>query len=226
MHHHPIATSSRPRSAFVLCVSAVMTIRAALILIFSTTMAAQAGYAQTCFAGRPLPECRSFAVLELGYAHRLDGALEATGGSPQVHYLNGELGWMFNRSGRLAVGGTVFMGALVDYAFELRPGLKARARYWLGNRTAVDVGAGVVLGRVPIDRSIGSPEERRPGVSAHLGLSLHDALHLMVQTEYLANPVDRDLVGYVGARLGAKPAMWSAIIIGPLLGLGAAAMAD
>ena len=45
---------------------------------------------------------------------------------------------MFNRSPRLALGGTVFMGALVDYAFELRPGAKGRARYWLGDRTALN----------------------------------------------------------------------------------------
>lgn len=194
------------------------------LLFLATVAAVQAGHAQTCFAGRPLPACRSFAVLELGYAHRLDGG--TAGGNPQVHYLNGELGWMFNRSPRLAVGGTLFMGALVDYAFELRPGLKGRGRYWLGRRTALDVGAGVILGRAPVDRSVYSRWERRPGAAAHLGLSLHDALHLTFQTEYLPNPVDRDLVGYVGARLGSKPAMWSAIIIGPLLGLGAVAMAD
>ena len=204
----------------------IMTPSPALILLLFTVAAVQAGHAQTCFAGRPLPECRSFAVLELGYGHRVGGAPTATGGSPQVHYLNGELGWMFNRSPRMAVGGTLFMGALVDYAFELRPGLKGRARYWLGDRTAVDVGAGVILGRVPVDRFIGSHTERRLGASAHLGLSLRDALHLSVQTEYLPNPVDRDLVGYVGARLGSKPAMWSAIIVGPLLGLGAVALAD
>jgi hypothetical protein len=38
--------------------------------------------------------------------------------------------------------------------------------------------------------------------------------------------VDRDLVAYAGARVGSKPALWSALIAGPLLALGAAAMAD
>jgi hypothetical protein len=198
----------------------------AVLLLLATLAQVPAGHAQTCFAGRPLPGCRSFPILELGYAHRLDGGPTATGATPQVHYLNGELGWAFNRSPRLALGGALFAGALVDYAFELRPGLKARARYWLGARTGLDVGAGMVLGRVPADRASGSPEERKLGGVAHVGLSLHDALHLTLQTEYVPNPVDRDLVGYIGARLGSKPALWSAIIVGPLLGLGAIARAN
>ncbi len=198
----------------------------AALLLLCTMTPVQAGQAQTCFRGRPLPACRSFALLELGYAHRLGAAPTATGGSPQVHYLNGELGWMFSRSPRLSVGGTFFAGALVDYDFELRPGLKARARHWLGDRTAVDIGAGVMLGRVPVDRTSWSPTERRPGATAHLGISLDDALHLTVLAEYLPNPVDRDLVGYVGARLGSRPALWSGLIVGSLLGLGAAALAD
>lgn len=201
--------------------------RAVLFLVILLTLApAHTGAAQTCFPGRPLPACRGFPLLELGYAHRLGGGPTLTGGSPQVHYLNGEVGWMFNRSRRLALGGSFFMGALADYAFELRPGLMARARYWLGQRTALDAGAGVILGRVPVASTVGSPEARRVGGAAHLGLSLHDALHLTVQAEYLPNPVDRDLVGYLGARMGGKPAFWSALIGGPLLGLGAAVMAN
>ena len=198
----------------------------AVLLLLCTVTPVQAGHAQTCFRGRPLPACRSFALLELGYAHRLGAAPTATGGSPQVHYLNGELGWMFNRSPRLSIGGTLFAGGLVDYDFELRPGLKARARYWLGDRTALDVGAGLVLGRVPVESALWIRTERRAGATAHLGLSLNEALHLTALAEYLPNPVERDFVGYVGARLGSKPALWSALIVGPLLGLGAAAMAN
>jgi hypothetical protein len=202
------------------------TTSVAVLLLLYTLAPLQAGHTQTCFRGRPVPACRSFAVLELGYAHRLGAAPTATGGSPQVHYLNGEIGWMFSRSPRLSVGGTFFAGALVDYDFELRPGLKARARYWLGDHTALDLGAGVMLGRVPAASAMWSPTERRPGATAHLGLSLDEALHLTVLTEYLPNPVDRDLVGYVGARLGSKPALWSALIAGSLLGLAAVGMAQ
>jgi len=198
-----------------------MRTRPAVLLLLIALGLARAAAAQTCFPARPLPECRRYPVLELGYAHRLGGGPTLTGGSPQVHYLSGELGWMVNRSPRLALGGSLFVGALVDYAFELRPGLKGRARYWLGPRTALDAGAGVILGRIPTSRTMGT-EARRLGGAAHLGLSLHDALLLTVQAEYLANPVDRDLVGYVGARLGSKPALWSGLIAGSLLGVGAA----
>lgn len=198
----------------------------AALLLLCTMAPVQSGQAQTCFRGRPLPACRSFALLELGYAHRLGAPSMVTGGSPQVHYLNGEVGWMVGRSPRLSIGGTFFAGALVDYEFELRPGLKARARYWLGDRTGVDLGVGVMLGRVPADSTSWSPTERRPGATAHLGLSLNDALHFTMLGEYLPNPVDRDLVGYAGVRLGSKPALWSGLIVGSLLGLGAAAMAN
>jgi len=197
--------------------------RPAVLLLLSALGLAPASAAQTCFPARPLPDCRRYPVLELGYAHRLGGGPTLTGGSPQVHYLNGELGWMVNRSPRLAVGGSLLMGALVDYAFELRPGVKARARYWLGPRTALDAGAGMILGRVPTDRTMVA-EARRLGGAGHLALSLHDALLLTVQAEYLSNPVDRDLVGYLGARLGSRPALWSGLIVGSLLGLGAAVM--
>ena len=197
---------------------------AALLLCTITPM--QSGHAQTCLRARPLPACRSFALLELGYAHRLGAPRTATGASLQVHYLNGEVGWMFSRSPRLSVGGAFFAGALVDYDFELRPGLKARARRWLGDRTALDLGAGVMVGRVPVDTAVFTMTERRPGATAHLGLSLDDVVHLTVMAEYLPNPVDRDLVGYLGARLGSKPALRSGLIVGALLGLGAAAMSN
>jgi hypothetical protein len=203
-----------------------MRARSAILVLFATLGLAGSGAAQTCFTGRPLPKCHDFTLLELGYAHRLGGGPLLTGGSPQVHYLNGELGWMVNRSPRLAVGGSLYLGALVDYAFELRPGLKGRVRYWLGERTALDAGVGPILGRSPGDLSLSGAQRRRLGGTAHLGLSLHDALHLTLQAEYLPNPVDRDLVGYVGARLGSKPALWSGLIAGSLLGLGAAAMAN
>jgi hypothetical protein len=177
--------------------------------------------AQSCFPGRALPGCRSFPVTEIGYAHRLSSAPLATGGLPQVHYLNGEIGWMFNRSPRLALGGTLFMGALVDYAFELRPGVKGRARYWLGQHTGLDLGAGVILGKVPAASEIGSGEARHLGANAHLGLSLDDALVLTAQLEYLPNPIDHSLNGYLGARIGSKPAAWTSLIVGPLMGLAA-----
>ena len=177
--------------------------------------------AQSCFPGRPAPSCHSFPITELGYAVRVNQGPTATGGNPQIHYLNGEFGWMYNRSPRLALGGAFFAGALVDYAFQFRPGAKARLRYWLGPRTGLDLGAGFVLGKTPRDATIGSAEQHRLGAAAHLGLSFHDGFLLIMHGEYLKNPQDDDLAGYVGARFGSKPALWTGAIVGPLLGLGA-----
>jgi hypothetical protein len=200
--------------------------RTALGLLLPIALAVQTLSAQTCFPGRPLPGCRSFPITEIGYAHRLDKAPSATGGDPQVHYLNGEVGWMFNRSPRLAIGGTAFAGALVDYAFEFRPGVKGRVRYWIDPRTGFDLGAGAVLGRTPVSRTPNSAEEHRLGGAGHVGLSFHDAALLLLEVEYLPNPVDRDFAGYVGARFGSKPAMWTAVIIGPALGVLALLASD
>jgi len=197
-----------------------------LLLLVPLAAWVQTLSAQTCFPGRPLPACHSFPLTEIGYAHRLDKTPLTTGGDPQVHYFNGELGWMFNRSPRLAIGGAFFAGALVDYAFEFRPGVKARVRYWINGRTGLDLGAGLVLGRTPVDRTIGAPDEHRLGGAGHVGLSFRDAAILILHVEYLPNPADRDLVGYLGARLGSKPAAWTALIVGPLLGLGALLASD
>jgi len=182
--------------------------------------------AQSCFPGRPLPSCQSFPVTEIGYSHRLDNTTLSTGGSPQVHYFNAEVGWMFNRSSRLALGGALYAGALVDYDFQLRPGIKGRARYWLGDQTALDFGAGLMRGRTPVIGEIDVSQKHKIGGTGHLGISFHDAALLIAQFEYLPNPVDRDLTAYLGARFGSKPAAWTSLIVGPLLGLGALIAAD
>jgi hypothetical protein len=200
--------------------------RTALGLLLPIPLAVQMLSAQTCFPGRPLPGCRSFPITEIGYAHRLDKTPFATGGEPQVHYFNAEVGWMFNRSPRLAIGGTVFAGALVDYAFEFRPGVRARVRYWIDPRTGVDLGAGLVVGRTPASGTFNSPDEHRLGGAGHVGLSFHDAAILILEVEYLRNPVDRDLAAYAGARIGSRPAMWTTLIVGPLLGLLALLASD
>jgi hypothetical protein len=64
------------------------------------------------------------------------------------------------------------------------------------------------------------------GASGHLGLSFHDVALFMLRLEYLRNPIDRDLTGYLGARFGSKPAAWATIIVAPILALGALIAAD
>jgi hypothetical protein len=182
--------------------------------------------AQTCFPGRPLPSCHSFPVTEIGYAHRLDKTTMINGGSPQVHYFNGEIGWMVNQSPRLALGGTFFLGALVDYDFQLRPGLNGRMRYWLNDRTGLDAGAGLFRGRSWKVSDLDYVQVRRIGASGHVGLSFHDAALLILRLEYLRNSLDRDLTGYLRARFGSKPAAWTSVIVAPILALGALIVAD
>jgi hypothetical protein len=168
----------------------------------------RAAAAQLCFRGQPLPHCTRFFVTSLGYSTRLNG-----GPGAQQHYLSGDVGMMTNQSERTAVGATLLAGALVDYDFQLRFGVKPRLRRWLGRRTSVELGAGPL-----ITTGTGT----RIGLTSDLALNLADQLSLVTQWELLGNPNAPDLGWYLGARLGAKPAVWSGLIVGALLGIGAA----
>lgn len=179
----------------------------ALILAIALALVAADLTAQTCFRGGPAPRCRSFVVTEIGYSMRLAAP------SAQRHYLNGELGWMTNRPGRASLGATLFAGGLVDYAFQLRLGAKARYRRWLGANSALDAGAGPMLFR---DGSL------RAGITSDLSWTWQDRITFLAQLELAPSPTAPDLGWYVGARLGGKTAMWTGLIGGALMGIGAA----
>jgi hypothetical protein len=102
----------------------------------------------------------------------------------------------------------VFAGALVDYAFSLRVGAKARVRRWLGSGTALDLSAGPVIGP-------------SLGFTSHVGLSLEDRLVLLAGLDVMRDPGAPVAVWSVGARLGSRPALWSGGLAALLLGAAA-----
>ena len=176
--------------------------------------------AQTCMRGRPAPLCRSFAVTELGYSYRLGLGASPDAGEQQDHYLNGDFGWMWNRSPRTAIGGTLFAGALVDFAFSMRVGAKARVRRWLGEGVGLDLSAGPVVGSA-------SPSSGTVlGLTSHVGLTLEDRLVLLAGLDVLPDPTGPDAVWSVGARLGSRPALWGGGLAMVLLGAAAIALAQ
>lgn len=193
----------------------VMVLAAALINLPAALRA------QGCFPGRPLPDCRGFLVTEIGYTYRVTGAMYGT--EPQRHYLNGEIGYLRNTSPRLAIGGSLFGGALVDYAFEFRPGLKARLRYWAAPGIALDLGAGPVLGRVASSPPLqGFGTRGQLGVTSHASLSAEDLFILVAMAEYLPSPADHDVSFYLGARLGSRVGIFAALLTGAFLGAACA----
>ena len=179
-------------------------------------------FAQTCFRGHPAPRCRLIVVNEIGYAHRLNAGTTTTGGKPQVHYLEVELGILRNLSPRWAVGPMLGANALVDYAFEVRPTLQGRLRYWATPNLGVELSAGPMLGQAASDSSIGAIREHRLGVTSQFGLSFGDRLRLLTQVEYLPDAQDRDVAVYLGGRLGSAPAIWASLATGVLLGISCA----
>jgi hypothetical protein len=195
--------------------------RAAAALFGLATLTSSSLEAQGCLRGAPLPKCRWFVLFEIGYSHRVNADTLAGGGSPQVHYLSGEVGWLHNVSTRVAVGGSFFSGALVDYAFQYRPGLKLRARYWLNAAQSLDVGAGPFLGRA--QSASFDTDYTNVGVTSHVAFTVSPAFMVLAQLEVLSNPVDRRTSWYLGARLGDKPAAFTSAAAAVVLG-GACAL--
>jgi len=109
--------------------------RASLVavgLIVSPTIA----NAQLCFRGRPAPHCESYLVTEFALAHRFH-----TSWSESPWVLQWELGALVNRGDHAALGGSVTVGG----TDPLRVGVKARFRYWLGSKAALDIAPGILL---------------------------------------------------------------------------------
>ena len=196
--------------------------RRAMSLVGLAVVASASLEAQTCLRGAPLPKCRSFVVFEIGYSHRINAVTLAEGGSPQVHYLSGDVGWLRNVSPRLAGGASLFSGALVDFAFQYRPGLKLRARYWLNSEQSLDVGAGPFLGRARATSL--DNEVTRVGFTSHVAFTASPAFMVLTQLELLSNPVDRTASWYLGVRLGDKPAVLASAATGVALGVACALM--
>jgi hypothetical protein len=180
------------------------------------------GFARTCFRGRPAPGCRLVITNEVGYAHRLNTGSLTTGGRPQVQYLGAEFGILRNISPRWALGPTLGANALVDYAFEVRPTLQGRIRYWATPRLGVDLSAGPMLAQAASDSTIGAPRRRRIGITSQVALSFGDRLKILTQLEYLRDAQDQDIGVYPGGRLGSAPALWASIATGVLLRVGCA----
>jgi len=181
--------------------------------------------AQTCFRGRPPPACDRFLITEVGISYRLNGGSAVSPGdsvffNPQRIYINGDIGLMWNRDGGWALGGSLYGAALVDYAFTVRLGAKARIRKWLTDAVALDLGAGPIVGSVPV----GNWAYRTGvGFTTSAELVLGDRVSLINIIEFMPDEHGTDTAWYVGGRLGSWPGAIASGVAAVLLGIGAVA---
>lgn len=164
-----------------------------------------------CLRGGPLPRCGSFLIAEaggaIGVATSFSGRVAANA--------TWELGWMRNRPGNTAMGGTA---VLIWHDHRLLLGGKYRYRRWLNDWLALDLAPGLVT---QVDG------KRRPvsvGTVAHVGLSAADWASVVLQLEALhVREVEEDrfpVSAMVGVRAGSYPAVGLSALLGLLAWLG------
>jgi hypothetical protein len=129
---------------------------------------------QFFWRGRPLPECSSYLVTEIGF-HRMINRNEKLWHDSNV-LVTADLGYMVNRSERTALGGLIHFGTESD---RTGAGLGFRYRRWLSKSSAADFTAGVdFLGSVDPGGELGAA---CPWIEADV--SIVDLLGLSIRGE-------------------------------------------
>ena len=151
--------------------------------------------AQTCFRGKPLPECKMFFITEACGIMSVIGDYQRFG-------VNYEFGGMYNLNKRSALGATFFL-ALGYYSGA---GFKARYRHWLNSSFSVDISPGLLLWG----------ERKNPTFTGHVGLNYKDWVVLITQIDirrytWRPNKVDLSLGVKFGSYAGSALTVASAI---------------
>jgi hypothetical protein len=164
---------------------------------------------KACFAGRPLPECRTFWLIEVELFHRSfgSGSIQRVP-TPGYHrpdlnnHASWEFGGMSNRSGHTAVGGTFLFGL---GGSGVRFGLKGRYRRWVTEQGFVDVSAGplhaATRSQYPQLRASGN------GITGDIALGWRDWAAFSVRADAVRGGGRGASAVYVGGRLGSYPAI-------------------
>ncbi len=191
-----------------------------------------------CFRGRPLPECKSFWIVELaGLWPLAQTSREVTflGGNSseeEAFGLSGELniGHMVNLSDRIAVGGSISVGSGTRGTYTR---IVSRARRWMSSDWSVEASAGLLR------TNAGYAPNQDSGATAGVRVNIRDEGSFFIRGEILPMPERRtgdyrfDPGGTqkavsAGVALGSVPALvgvgsagviW-AVLIGVLLASG------
>jgi hypothetical protein len=126
-----------------------------------------------CWRGKPLAECRSFLITEMGLLAQLNETTSNQYGDGVS--LSFELGWMKNVSPREAIG---FSGYALASDVS-RMGVRGRYRRWLSRRTAIDVSPGILL-----SGENSATNFKAPGFVLGTSANLGDLLALTLEAEW------------------------------------------
>jgi hypothetical protein len=184
-------------------------VRPIAIIFLACLLAGDMMAGGSCFRGRPLPECRSFWITEAGTLYRFDS--HDAGKNRKWHeklMYNWELGWMYNRSPRSALGGSFFLD-YDDLLNNTQIGIRARHRRWLSRSLSLDVAPGVIV--------TGSAIEC-PGFSGLLVLNAADrvAATLRLDISKWERSSGYDLAWYGGLRFCSYPGLIAGLA-GPII---------
>ena len=116
----------------------------------------------------------------------------------------------------------MYGAALVDYAFTVRLGAKARIRKWLTDAVALDLGAGPIVGSVPVGNGA---YRTGVGFTTSAELVIGDRVSLINIIEFMPDKEGTDTAWYLGGRLGSWPGAIAAGVAAVFMGVGALAMA-
>ncbi len=161
----------------------MMIYRVVMLIIAVTVLAASPSVAQTSqrgfsFTPRPLEQTKTFTITEFSLGRRFgDYNLGDDDRSESEGLAAWELGLMRNVSERWAIGAAVFLNA-DDWRTQF--GIKPRVRYWLGQRSSLDLAAG------PILKTYGEDQLTHTGISSHLGYNANSWLGFDLGFEYVS----------------------------------------
>ncbi len=176
---------------------------------------------KACFAAKPLPECRTFWLTEVGYYKRAFGygvfpssPLPGERRPDLDSHGSWEVGLMSNRSLRTAVGGTFLVGT---GGSTFRLGLKGRYRRWIPERKFVEVSAGAL--RVATSSPYSQGRSTGFGITGDVSVGWRDWVALTARADAVRGSGHTAGAVYGGVRLGSYPGIVATAAIVAYIGL-------
>lgn len=149
-----------------------------------------------CFRGKPISQCNSFLITELGGYYKLNRNDRAPKGSQYL--IAWELGWMKNLNEDYALGGTL----LIEGNEHTKGiGLKPRLRRWLSPELSVDVSLGIL-----------KSQESGSGLTGDVSLNWRDWFFLTSKIENVNRTA-----WYGGVKFGSYAGLITTAVAVPVL---------
>jgi hypothetical protein len=152
-----------------------------------------------CWSGKPMPECRTFLVTELGVYGRLDE--DPTMAANNTLFLSLDLGLMKNISTKAAVGFTAYGGSGDAHA---RVGVRFRYRRWLSRHTSLDFAPGLIL----YGSEDGGYTHQAPGAVLGATWNWRDWVAVGVEVEHSRYEIEGYIPGEFAAPRNVSDTTW------------------